>query len=234
MESEKIVDLSNPIEEGMPIWPQYAADEANRLYPIKWAARDGDNTEWTEMTTHTGTHVDCPYHLKETGATQDEYPVEKYMGEGIVIDVSPKKPGGHVTEDDIDQYAGEINAEDVVMLHTGWDEHYGRTTEYLFEYPFLHPDAAQRLADLEIKAAGIDSMSFGGWTFEAPNHGPATDISARDSHEPLLGNDIVLIEELRNLDKVLEGESSNRAYFCFPPLNYQSTGGGNTRAFAIL
>jgi kynurenine formamidase len=51
---------------------------------------------------------------------------------------------------------------------------------------------------------------------------------------PLLENDILAIEELRNLDSVLDGESHRRAYFLYPPLNFQDTSGSSVRAFAFL
>jgi len=111
------------------------------------------------------------------------------------------------------------------MLHTGWDEYYGQTPEYLFEFPYLTGEAAEYLVSLDPKAVGTEGASVGGWADEAPAHGPATDVHPADSHLPLLENDIIPIEELRNLDAVLDGADSRRASFFFPPLNLQ----GNRR-----
>ena len=55
-----------------------------------------------------------------------------------------------------------------------------------------------------------------------------------ESHVPLLENDILPVEELRNLGGVLDGADSRRAYFLYPPINYQETSGASVRAFAFL
>ena len=73
-----------------------------------------------------------------------------------------------------------------------------------------------------------------GGTDEAPAHGPSTDVGADGSHVPLLENDVIPIEELRNLDEVLDGAESREAYFFFVPLNFQNTSGSSVRAFAFI
>lgn len=156
------------------------------------------------------------------------------MGEGVAVDLTPKEPEEPITVEDIEWYEDEIEEDDVVMLHTGWDEYYGRTPEYLFEFPYLTGDAAQYLADLNVKAVGTEGVSVGGWTDEVDTHGPATDVGADESHLPLLEQDIIPIEEVRNLDEVSEGATVRRAYFFFPPLNFEGTGGSSVRAFAFL
>lgn len=228
---ETVVDLSNPIDESIPTWPTF---DPVQLEATDWAARDGFTMERVEMATHTATHVDAPRHFVPEGKTLDDFSIEKFMGEGVVLDLAPKEPESGITVAELEQYESEIREGDVVMLHTGWDEHYGRTPEYLFEFPYLTGEAAEYLADLAPKAVGVDTASVGGWVDEAPAHGPSTDVQPDESHLPLLENDIVPIEELRNLDAVLDGRSSRRAYFCYPPLNFQGTGGGSVRAFAML
>jgi len=94
-------------------------------------------------------------------------------------------------------------------------------------------DGAQYFADIDAKAVGIDTLSVGGWYDEVPNHGASTDVHPQDSHLPLLENDVIPIEEIRNLGDVLDGADSRRAQFFYPPLNLQGTGGSPVRAFAI-
>lgn len=228
---ERVVDLSNPIDESIPTWPTF---DPVRCEQTDWAARDGFTMEHVEMATHTATHVDAPRHFIPEGKTLDDFSIEKFMGEGVVLDLAPKEPESGITVSELEQYESEIRSGDVVMLHTGWDKHYGRTSEYLFEFPYLMGDAAAYLADQSLKAVGVDTASVGGWVDEVPAHGPSTDVQPDESHLPLLENDIIPIEELRNLGTVLDGRSSRRAYFCYPPLNYRDTGGGSIRAFAML
>jgi kynurenine formamidase len=50
----------------------------------------------------------------------------------------------------------------------------------------------------------------------------------------LLERDVLPIEELRNLDQVLHGARTKRAYFMYPPLRFRDAGGASVRAFALL
>jgi len=228
---DEIIDLSNPIDETIPTWPTF---EPVRCEQTDWAARDGFTMERVEMATHTATHVDAPLHFIPEAKTLDDFPLEKFMGEGIVLDLSERDGKITITESELREFDPEIEPDDVVVLYTGWDQYYGRTPEYLFEFPHLSGNASQYLADQDAKAVGIDTPSVGGWVDEVPAHGPSTEVQPDESHLPLLENDVIPLEELRNLDEVLAGETSRRAYFCFPPLNYQDTGGGSVRAFAML
>lgn len=230
-EPDQIIDLSNPVEDGMPVWPTFPEVE---LTKTAWASRDAYTMERLEMHTHTGTHLDSPRHFIPEGKTLDDFPVSKFMGPGVALDLTPKEPEEPITVDDLEQYDDEINEGEVVMLHTAWDQYYGNSPEYAFEFPYLTAEAAEWFADRGPKAVGTEGASVGGWTGEVPGHGPATDVGADESHLPLLENDIIPVEEVRNLDKVLDGADSRRAYFCYPPLNLQGTSGSSVRAFAFL
>jgi kynurenine formamidase len=229
---DTVIDLSNPIDESIPVWPTLPSVT---LEQSAWAARDGYTMEMVEMSTHTGTHIDSPLHFIPEGKTLEEFPIEKFMGEGIVLDLAPKESEAAITVDELESFESEIQTGDVVMLYTGWDQYHGRTPEYLFEFPYLTGDAAEYLARLEPKAVGTDGASVGGWAGEVEAHGPATTEDLPDaSHLPLLENDVLPIEELHNLGEVLDGADSRRAYFLYPPINYRGTSGASVRAFAFL
>jgi len=176
----------------------------------------------------------APAHFIPEGRTLDDFPIDQFMGEGIVVDLTPKEPEEPITRDDIEAYEDAIEPGDVVMLHTGWDEYYGQTPEYLFEFPYLTGEAAEYVVSLDPKAVGTEGASVGGWYDEVPAHGPAADVHPADSHLPLLENDVFPIEEVRNLDRVLDGADCRRADFFFPPLDVQGTGGCSVRAFALV
>jgi kynurenine formamidase len=227
---DEIVDLTLPVEEGMAVWPGFPHV---RLEQTALRAKDGFTMDHLEMHTHTGTHIDAPLHFVPEGKTLDDFHVSKFMGEGVVLDLAPCENAETITRERLEPFADAIEDGDVVMLHTGWDDHYGRTPEWLFEFPHLAEGAAEWLAD-RASVVGIDTPSVGGWYDEAPNHGPTTDVHPEDSHLPLLTEDVLSLEELCNLDAVLDGAETRRAYFCFPPLNLQATSGSSVRAFAFL
>ncbi|HET7323113.1 MAG TPA: cyclase family protein [Halococcus sp.] len=230
-EPDEIVDLTNPIANDIPTWPTFPPLRVERT---DWAARDGFTMESVEMRTHTATHIDSPRHFIPEGRTLDEFSMDAFMGHGIALDLTLKEPNEAITVEDLEPFEDEIRENDIVMLHTGWDDYYGLTPEYLFEFPYLTGEASQYLAGMNLKAVGTEGASVGGWGDEVPAHGPSTDVGADESHLPLLETDTLPIEELRNLGDVLKGAESRRAYFFYPPLNFQNTSGSSVRAFAFL
>lgn len=228
---ERVIDLSLPIDHDIPVWPSFPPLDLERE---SLAARDGFTMERVEMRTHTATHVDSPRHFIPEGRTLDEFPLDKFMGEGVVLDLTDVGNAASITVEDIQQYEDEIRDGDIVMLNTGWDQYHGHTDEWYFEFPHLTGDAAQYLVDLGASVVGIDTQSVGGWYDSVPAHEPTTDIHPADSHLPLLENDVLSLEELCNLDAVRDGVATRRAYFLFPPLNFQNTSGSSVRAFAFL
>lgn len=228
---DEIIDLTLPIDNGIPVWPSFPEVD---LKQVALAARDGYTMDTVTMRTHTATHVDSPRHFIPEGRTLDEYPVSKFIGEGVVLDMTDVGNSGAISVDDISRYDEDIEAGDIVMLHTGWDQYHGNTPEWMFEFPHLSGEASEYLAGFDLKAVGIDTPSVGGWYDEAPAHEPTTDIHPADSHLPLLENDILSIEELCDLDEVRGDSATKRAYFFYPPLNFRNTSGSSVRAFAFL
>lgn len=230
-DGDSVIDLSNPLANDAPAWPTLPAFESKQT---AWAARDGATMESVEMPSHAGTHLDAPLHFIPEGKTVDDYPVTKFMGEGVVLDLTPVEPERTIQRETLEQFDESVRTGDVVMLHTGWDQYHGRTTKYLFEFPHLSGGAAEYLASKDLEAVGIDTLSVGGWGSEVPAHGPATDVGADESHLPLLENDVLPVEELRNLGTVLDGATTRRARFGYLPVNYQDTSGASVRAFAVV
>jgi len=187
------------------------------------------------MTTHSGTHVDAPLHFIVDGKSVDQMPIDAFAGEGLTIDLSYKRPGEAITVNDIKAYEDEIKPRDVLMLHTGWGKKLGFNPEYLFEWPYVVEETAEYLVEKKVKALGVDTLSVGGWDGQLPGHGPvAVKGSPARTHRILLGAGIVLIESLTNLDLVLDGRRSRRAYFIYAPIAFKDADGGPCRALAMI
>ncbi len=229
----KVIDLSHIWYYCMPTWPT----QPNFLYEQTGnAARDGCTMHVIhQMTTHTGTHIDTPLHFIAGGKSVEQIPIEAFAGEGIVIDLSHKKAKEEITVHDLKNYDNEIRSGDVLMLYTGWGKKMGWNTEYLFEWPYLVEESAKYLVGKKVKAVGIDTLSVGGWEEDLPGHPPiARKGSIGETHKLLLGADIILIEALTNLDKVLAGSRSKRAYFVYAPIALRGAEGGPCRAIALI
>ena len=134
-----IIDLSHSLSESTPVYP----DDPPVSLKL-WAVidRDGYYMNVLKMGEHSGTHVDAPAHFIPGGKTIDEMPLEKFIGEGIVLDV--RGGDGPVRLDKIPDggYFGKV-----VLFLTG-----GRG---------LSPEVALFLVAEGARAVGTDAMSIG-------------------------------------------------------------------------
>ncbi|KAI8978217.1 putative cyclase [Trametes punicea] len=194
------VDLSHILDETVQVYP---GDPPFSCCPVLTIQKDGLNVHTMSMGTHTGTHVDTPFHFIEDGARTDDMPLSAFIGNAVVIDLTEKKPKDTVTWTDISPHSDVISRKAslengvFVLLHTEWSKYW--QTDMYFEHPFLTRDAAQRLVDLGVKLIGIDALS----PDETRLDGSTPDFGV---HEIVLGAGAVLAENLRNLNAIQTGD----------------------------
>ena len=109
--------------------------------------RPGD--EIFTFMSHTGTHVDAPFHYGPTSAdgtpakSIDELPLEWFHGDGVVLDLRHKEPGDFIEVSDLEEALAKIDYElkpmDIVLLWTGTDRKL-HSKEY-FEQPGMGRDS---------------------------------------------------------------------------------------------
>lgn len=177
----KYIDLSYEIEHQMAVYP---GDDELKLYRHRFLNRDYYNDTKLETGMHVGTHIDAPSHLLNKDRFICDYPVEKFIGNGCLLDVR--------NEEIIklkDEYLDKVQEGDIILLYTGYDEFFG-TDKYFENHPIVDEKLAQFFVDHGVKLIGIDMPSPDQYPFKV--------------HHKLLENDILIIENLRNLKK-LEG-----------------------------
>ena len=81
----KIIDISQEIYSGMPVYPGDPSFQARRVNSFK----QGDMCEVSEITmgTHCGTHVDAPLHMLPDGAPLESIPLDCFVGKCRVLTV---------------------------------------------------------------------------------------------------------------------------------------------------
>jgi len=81
----RVIDISVP---NGPTQHVYPGDPPPRVEQAK-AIRAGDvcNVSLLTMGSHTGTHVDAPYHFIDGGARLGEVALERMVGEALVVDL---------------------------------------------------------------------------------------------------------------------------------------------------
>lgn len=213
----KIYDLSQPVFSNCPQYPDRNPRpvQIRRFYTL---AVQGVNKEIVELSTHSGTHCDAPFHFFEDGKTIDEVPLETYVGPATILDLREKRPGSSIGRSDIARLADRIEPFDIVLLNTGGGHRRANSSEFLTEYVYLDGPAAQLLLDLQVKGVGIDAVSLG--AYNDPVKGAAP-------HRTLLGNGAFIVEELYFPDEVMDGR---KRLFCAAPIKLQGCGGAWARA----
>ncbi len=233
MKIKRIIDLSQSLYNFMPTWQ---TNPDLRYEPTMKAAKDIFNVSVIrQMHMHTGAHVDVPLHSIQEGKTIDQYPIERFTGEGVVLDFRRKKPAEEITEKDLRLYESLIRKNDVVMLCTDWSKKRGFNSDYLYRWPFPNLEACKFLIERGISAIGTEGLSIAGWTDNVPAQGPVTKIRSDSLHNVFLEKDILIIEGLANLSELLnERNDPARAFFIFAPLNFVGTEAAPCRAMALV
>lgn len=208
-----IIDLTYALENHIPVFP---GTPSPIFEPSSTIENDGFAEMKIQTFTHVGTHMDAPCHILPNARSLDEFPLEKFMGQGIVIDCSNEKA---IHLDFLKQHGERIDEAEIILFYTGW-QHKWNTSDYLVdEFPILTPEAIDWLLNFELKALGMDAISPDRMMSEQlPNH------------HKLLKKEILIIENLTNLDQLL-GHSFELNYI---PLKIKASDGAPVRAFAKI
>lgn len=178
----QIYDVTVPVHPRMPVYP---GDPPVALEPRAQIAKgDPANVCYCGMGTHTGTHVDAPFHFIETGRKLHEIPLNLLIGRVRVVEVTARKI-------DVETLARLDLGEHIrVLFKTRNSQLWGQET-FNPDYVFITPEAAAKLVADGIKLVGIDYLSveeYGSTTFA--------------THIELLSNGVVILEglDLRAVD----------------------------------
>jgi arylformamidase len=210
----RIYDVTVPISEMLPVWP---GEPRVQIEPLSRIAKgDAANVSHLHMSTHTGTHVDAPFHFVQQGLTVDKLPLDLLMGPAFVADID--LPEG-----------SEIGVWELARLHFPRDttrlliktrnSHLWEDKVIEFERSFCHlaPRTADWLVKKGIQLLGVDYLSVEGYT--------PGDFRV---HSTLLEAGVVIVEGL-DLSRVPEGPCQ---LVCLP-LKIQSGDGAPARVLVI-
>jgi kynurenine formamidase len=181
-----LVDLTGPIEPSPPDTPDMlrtdiefedhaagaAAVEALFGVPARLLRHgEGWATETlTRFGTHNATHVDAPWHYNSTvrgerAATIDELPLDWFLGDGVVLDMTAKADGEEVDVADVEAELERIEHEpkerDIVLVRTGRDAHFGEPG-YMALGPAVTAAATRWLWERGVRVMGIDAWGWDG------------------------------------------------------------------------
>lgn len=212
-----IYDLSQPLFNNVPQWPKF---RPTSMTVPHLTAIESANVERLELMTHTGTHVDAPFHFFPEAEAIDVLPLSHFHAPCVVLDLRHKKAGSGIVAADLEPHADKIQHGFIVLLKTGWGEKRALTKEFLTAWPYLTGEGAEYLVSRGIHGVGIEGLSIGG--FDDPEKETA-------AHKVLLGAKKLIIEDICIPEAMLDGRIRHFAAF---PVLIKGAGGAWTRAVA--
>jgi kynurenine formamidase len=172
---------------------------------LVWAA------EWVTLATHSGTHIDAPYHYHPTSGGQpartiEEVPLRWVMGDGVVLNVVDVDRVEGIREADVraelDRIDYELKPYDIVLLRTDVSKHFAEPG-YEQRHPGLRRDACAWLVEHGVKLIGIDAWGIDR-AFDLMVEDALEGDTAQlwESHKYGADNEYSQIEKLCNLDQL--------------------------------
>ncbi len=203
----RYIDLSRTLDGMLPVYP---GDPTPIITQTNTVEKDGFTLSKVNSGTHVGTHMDAPFHFIESGEKMDAISIERFFGRGILLDGRGKTIFDETLLDGID-----LKKDDIVLIVTDWGNRI-KEKAYFTDYPEITLSLAERFVAAMVSIVGTDSAS--------PDHEPFA------THKKLLGNGILILENLVNLDQLLECSEFSVVAL---PIKY-STEAAPARVVAIL
>jgi kynurenine formamidase len=228
----KLVDLSQEIYSGAPVWPGHPETKVTVVATHEETRASGrftENYSYTaekiEMSTHGTTHVDSISHIdpSKDAPSIEKIPLEWFYTPGICLDLSHIPPRTAYTVADIqaalDKYGLDIRKGDTVLLYTGNYVRNWGTDAWLTDYPGLSRESAEMIY-------GAGAINIGQ---DAPSHDRAGSTSY-PAHQVCREMQTLNIENLGDLRPVV----GKRFQFIGMPLKIRNGSGSPIRAVAVL
>lgn len=156
------------------------------------------NEHQITINTHFGTHMDFPYHMIDDGKKSSNFKLENFIGKGKVININ--NPDLNSIED-----------EDVFLLYS---EHIEKGIDNLFnDVPVLDENLVDFLITKKPKMLLLDI--------------PTPDKFPYPIHKKILGNDILIVENVCNMKLLIDKKFKVYAI----PLNFEEFDGSPCRVF---
>jgi kynurenine formamidase len=187
---------------------------------------------------HGGTHLDAPVHFAEGKLTTDQIPLDRLVGQGVVVDV--RQQAGRDRDYRIDLAAltawerdnGRIPSGAILLFRTGWSRRWPDRAAYLgtertgagavpeLHFPGIDSAAARWLVgNRQVRAVGIDTPSI--------DYGQS---STFPTHQILLAENIPAFENVANLELLPETGS----FIVALPMKIRGGSGGPLRIVAVV
>ncbi|WP_227938117.1 arylformamidase [Alkalihalobacillus deserti] len=203
----KIIDISQVLNSATPVWP----GDTPFAFHLNWTKEQTGsvNVGTIKMSAHTGTHIDAPYHFSDEGTPVSELPLESYIGNALVVDVTNHQAISSQALAGID-----LTTIEMVLLKTNsWIDH----STFPENFSYLRSELASYLHKNAIRLIGVD----------VPSVDPL-DSKTLDAHHALHKHNISILEGL-----VLKDVKPGVYELIALPLNIEGADGCPVRAVLV-
>ncbi len=149
---QKIFDITHTINPSLAVWPGDTPFSAEALAAINAGA--SINLTTLTMSSHTGTHVDAPYHFLDDDLTLEKVPLEAYIGPATVVTV--QREAGPLTPADFPN----LDWSQVKRLLVHSTASAKPMDQFPTEFVYPSPELADFMAEYGIVLFGSDTPSM--------------------------------------------------------------------------
>ncbi|KAH0829076.1 putative cyclase [Lanmaoa asiatica] len=254
MDPATIVDLSHPLLEPVPCYPgdpefkmslacssPLIAPETVPIvgtFSIETDSHMVVRVHALSLGTHTGTHIDAPFHFFPSGQKLHEIPLAQFVGHVVILDVR------HLAQDrskiswaDVTNRGGtgtggdvpHIDSSNHALVHAQTVKQTSYFSGRAGTSTGVRPDVAIALHDLGAKIVGVDVLS--------PDETPADENTETEHgwgmHETLLGHGVLICENLKGLGGLTSDENGGEeeTWVSLMPMSIHNADGAPVRAY---
>lgn len=195
------------------------------------AAGDLFQSTLLTISCHAYTHVDAPVHFLPDGRDIAAMPIDQWIGDAAVVDLSHLGDNGEVSAGELDQHAGHVRRGDIVLLRTDWPRKVSVESEKFWrEAPYTARSACEWLLGRGVKAVGYDYPPD--QCIRTTIFSPGTRVTRGEcvTHDVFFPAGVTVIEYLTNLDRI----GAPRCRFMALPLRLEGADGSPVRAVALV
>lgn len=169
------IDISQRLDENVAVWP----GDTPFSYKVNWSKNDSGsvNVGQINMSLHTGTHIDAPFHFDNDGKKVIDLDLDLYIGNARVIHLSNKTSIG-VNE------LSNFDLQGVTRLLIRTDAWKNRSI-FPQTIPHIQPELAAYLSELGVRLIGLDLPSV-----------DPLESKELSAHHELAGHNIHILEGL--------------------------------------
>lgn len=196
----RVVDLTKPLDPA-------AESRRCHMYRFNTGGPIPDYHTIMDLTSHLGTHCECPYHHEDSWPDVAALPLTSFMGRCVYVELEGVAPNGYITPEVLDRaLGGRIQVGDVVILDSPY-----KLPPFT---PKTNTEEDQRLlvngeTGRWMVEHGVKSVGFGdGVSIENRNE------DVKPFHDVCMAKNITFLEVLKNLDQL----QSDTFFISFAPL----------------